>query len=61
VTGELARTQFDRVLAEIAAATTTDKALAILRAARMSGELGALSENQFSQLVDVAREKGDAA
>jgi hypothetical protein len=61
VTGELARTQFDRVVAEIAAASTTDKALAILRAARMGNELAALSENQLSQLVDIAREKGDAA
>jgi hypothetical protein len=58
---ELARQQFTRVLAEIAAADTTGKALAILRAARLGGELGALHENQIAQLCDVAHEKGDAS
>jgi hypothetical protein len=56
----LAHTQFTRVLAEIAAAGTTENALAILRAARLGGELGALHENQIAQLFDAAHEKGDA-
>ena len=61
MTNELAQTQFDRVLAEVAAAGTTEKALMILRAARLGGELAALSEKQIAQLFDAAREKGDGA
>lgn len=53
----LARVQFMRTLAEIAAADSEEKALAILRAARFGGEIGALSENQLAQLADAAREK----
>jgi hypothetical protein len=61
VTG-LAHEEFARILAEIAAATSPEKARAILAAASMAGEqLGAIDEFQFAALCDVIREKGGAS
>ena len=52
---------FARTLAEVAAARTTREALGIIRTARASGELGAVSERQLTELIDAAYEKGDEA
>jgi hydroxymethylglutaryl-CoA reductase len=56
----LAHEQFTRILAEVAVATSFEEAKAIVRAAALAGELGAVDESQFGALCDAVREKEGA-